>query len=111
MSDNTNDKVIELFKRLPKNAIEEGGKFFKGFPYVKIAKDESGLPFKEDYLLEYAKKCFYIVSVVRKNGINTAIYKYKVPYDDLLGFLNEFRTNSNYGSIIDIERYIPEDLA
>ena len=86
MSDN--DKVINLFKR-PNN--EDNGqvqRLFKGVPYVKISKDENGNFFKEENLIDYAKKCFYIVTVMKHNGIGVALYKYKVPFESLIKFLN-----------------------
>ena len=109
--DKTNDKIIDFLKK--SNKPNNGGqtRVFKGFQYIKLNKDENGNLFKEDSLLEYAKRCFYIVTVVKNNGIAPALYKYKVPYESLLDLLNEFRTTSDYGKIIDIERYVPEDLA
>ena len=109
MSDNCNDKVINLFKKSKNNL--ENQRFFKGFPYIKISKDENGNYFKEEALLDYASRCFYIVTVMKKNGVGVSLYKYKVPYDSLLKFLNEFRNNKSFGVVIDIERYVPEDLA
>ena len=109
--DKNNDNVINIFKKSSNNGDMESQRFFKGFPYVKIMKDESGNYFQEDALREYAQKCFYIITVMKKNGIGVGLYKYKVPYQSLLKFLNEFRYNKSYGEVIDIERYIPEDLA
>ncbi len=110
MSDN-NDNVINLFNKSNKSGDIDSQRFFKGFPYVKITKDENGNYFKEEALLDYAQRCFYIVTVMKKNGIGVGLYKYKVPYSSLLKFLNEFRYNKSYGVVIDIERYVPEDLA
>ncbi len=104
--DNKNN-IINFNK---KPLLDESQRFFKGFQYVKIVKDENNNYFKEESLREYAQKCYYIISVMRENGIGVAIYKYKVPYESLLKFINEFK-NKSYGEIIDIERYIPEDLA
>ena len=111
MDNNDKNNVINIFKRPSSNGDIENQRFFKGFPYVKIMKDENGNYFKEEALREYAQKCFYIVTVMKKNGIGVGLYKYKVPYQSLLKFLNEFRYNKSYGEVIDIERYIPEDLA
>ncbi len=110
MSD-TNDKVISLFKKSGQNVQNSQPRFFKGFQYLKITKDDNGNYFKEEALRDYAKRCFYIVTVMRNNGIGVALYKYKVPYESLLNFLNEFKNNKSYGEVIDIERYVPEDLA
>lgn len=109
--DNDNNKVIDIFKKAPKDGETNHQRFFKGFQYVKITKDENGNYFKEEALREYAQKCFYIVTVMKNNAIGVGLYKYKVPYDSLLNFFNQFRNNKSYGEIIDIERYIPEDLA
>ena len=111
MNDDFIDKVVNFVKRTSSDNKGVKQPSFKGFPYIKIIKDENGNFFKEDSLIDYAQKCFYIVTVVRKNGIGCALYKYKVPYDSLLKFLNQFRINSSYGRVIDIERYVPEDLA
>lgn len=105
-------KVIDLFsKRASDCDVNNKQRFFKGFQYVKLSKDENGNYFKEDSLKSYAKKCYYIVSVMKHNGIGVSLYKYKVPYDDILNFFNVFRVNKSYGEIIDIERYIPENPA
>ena len=111
MCDDSKDKVIDFSK---KSNIADGNQqksFVKEFQYVKLTKDDNGNSFKEDSLVEYAKRSFYIVTVVKNNGICAALYKYKVPYDALLNFLNEFRITESNGKIIDIKRLVPEDLA
>ncbi len=114
MSDN-NDNVIDFFKRSTKSPLGSDGlakeKFFKGFPYVKLTKDSNGNFFSKEYLIEYSKKIYYIVTVMRENSPCTALYKYKVSQASLTDFLNEFKNNNTYGQIIDIDKYIPEDLA
>ena len=111
MDNNSNDKVIDFSKKSVK--IEENlhNTIFKDIEYIKITKDENGNSFKEEALIEFAKRCFYIVTVVKNNGITPALYKYKVPFEVLLDVLNEFKNNQSYGKIIDIERYVPDDLA
>lgn len=111
MSDKENDKIIDIFRKPSVNGDTDRRRFFKGFQYVKITKDENGNYFKEEALREYAQKCFFIVTVMKHNGIGVGLYKYKVPYESLLNFFNQFRNNKSYGEIIDIERYVPEDLA
>ena len=111
MSDD-NNKVINLFKKSSENEDNlKQQRFFKGFQYVKINKDDNGNYFKEDFIRENAQKCFFIISVMKKNRIGISIYKYKVPYSSLLEFFGVFKNTRQYGEIIDIERYIPEDLA
>ncbi len=109
--DKNNDNVINIFNKSASNKDTENQRLFKGFPYIKLTKDDNGNYFKEEALRDYASKCFYIITVMKKNGIGVGLYKYKVPYASLLDFLNEFRQNKAYGEVIDIERYIPEDLA
>ncbi len=111
MSDDSNDKVINLFNKQigAENDIQQ--MLFKEFEYVKLSKDDNGNYFKEESLREYANRCFYIVSVMKDSSVGVSLYKYKVPYSSLLDFFNIFRNNTIYGEIIDIERYIPEDLA
>ena len=111
MTDNIDDKVINLFKKSSDIEDNKEQRFFKGFQYVKLTKDDNGNYFKEDSLREYAQKTYYIVSVMRNNGLSAAIYKYKVPYNSRLDSLIFFKNDSSCGEIIDIERYIPEDLA
>lgn len=104
--DDNNDKVINFIKKSGTGSAESEHEF----PFIKFTKDENGNSFKEEYLLEYANKCFYIITVLKNNGISPALYKYKVPYKSLFEFINNYKTGTN-GKIIDIERYIPEELA
>ncbi len=104
------DKVINFIKKSNNTEDSAEKKFLKEFPFIKITKDDNGNSFKEEYLLEYANKCFYIVTVLKNNGISPALYKYKVPYKLFFEFIDNFKTETN-GKIIDIERYIPEEPA
>ena len=113
MTDKINDKVIDIFR---KHEDASGGddarvKFFKGFNYVRFDRDVNGNPFKESYLLEYAKKCQYIVRVMKEKDGNVALYNYKVPHDKVIEFIGKFANNELSGKIIEIDKYIPEDLA
>jgi len=105
------DKIINLFGKSRSGKNSEKQRFFKGFQYIKLSKDENGSYFNEELIKEYAKKSFYIVSVMRRIGIGVSIYKYNVPYESLLKFLDRFKNNKSYGEIIDIERYVPDDPA
>lgn len=111
MAEYKNDKVINLFEKHSGSEGSAEKKFFKGFQYVKLKKDANGNYFKEEFLREYAVKCYYIVSVMKNGGIGVELFKYKVPYSSLLDFLNIFKNSELYGEIVDIEKYIPEDLA
>ena len=110
MSNDFDDKIIDFSKKA-KSGEDAKKRLFKGVQYVKILKDENGNLFNGEAIMEYAKKVFFIVTVVKNSSLGTAIYKYNVPYDSFLDFINEFRRNQEYGKIIDIERYVPEDLA
>ena len=111
MCDDSNDKVIDFSKKSNITDANQQKSFVKEFQYVKLTKDDNGNTFKEEALLDMAQRCFYIITVVKNNGISAALYKYKVPYSSLLDFLNEFRETESNGKIIDIKRYVPEDLA
>lgn len=114
MSEETNKKVINLFNRknnnLPQDA-EERIKFFAGFNYVKLKRDINGKKFVPSQLTAYAEKCHYIVSVMREIDGETCLYNYNIKSADLPKFLKAFDNNTLNGTIIEIEKYIPEDLA
>lgn len=103
MSEN-NGNVINFFKHQTNS-----GKM--GYPFVKLIKDTNGNFFSEKYLREYAKKVHYIVTVMRQNETAVTLYKYNVPQVSLIDFLNDLKNNKIEGEIVDIEKYIPEDLA
>lgn len=114
MSDEINEKVINLFQKHNHSKNDEHDdviKFFEGFHYVKIAKDKNGKKFKYDYLKQYAEECHYIVRVMRKVDGEVILYNYDVPNTDLFKFLEKFENNTLNGMIIEIDKYFPEDLA
>ncbi len=113
MTDNIKNKVIDIFKKHEDSSEKDDArvKFFKGFNYVRLDKDVNGNPFKEDHLLEYAKKCQYIVRVMKEKDGNVALYNYKVPHDRIIEFISKFANNELSGKIIEIDKYIPENLA
>lgn len=112
--DEINKKVINIFNRhnndLPVET-EEKIKFFAGYNYVKIKRDENGKKFNEQSLSAYAKKCHYIVRVMRKVDEEVCLYNYDIKNEDLLKFLRAFDDNVLNGTIIEIDKYFPEDLA
>lgn len=114
MSDEINQKVINIFSKhhssLP-SEHEERVKFFAGFNYVKINKDTNGKPFKVEKLLKYAEKCHYIVRVMRNIENEVVLYNYDVPNEELFRFIKAFENNTLNGTIIEIDKYFPEDLA
>ena len=50
MSDKENDKIIDIFRKPSVNGDTDRRRFFKGFQYVKITKDENGNYYKEEAL-------------------------------------------------------------
>ncbi len=114
MPEDISKKVINIFSRHIKNKTFEGKervKTFLGFKYVRMDKDVNGYPFKEENLLEYAKECRYIVKVMREKNSVPALYNYYVDNDKLLDFLVMFRNNELDGTIIEIDKVSPMDLA
>ena len=114
MSDEINKKVINIFSKHIKNKPEKSSekvKTFAGFSYVRMDKDVNGYPFKEENLLEYAKECHYIVKVMREKDKKVCLYSYNVPNDKLLDFLMMFRNDTLNGTIIEIDKFLPKDLA
>jgi len=114
MSDEINQKVINIFSKHKKDLPSEHKervKFFAGFNYVKLDKDTNGKKFKPENLEKYAQKCHYIVRVMRNIDDETVLYNYDVSNDKLFSFIKAFENNTLNGTIIEIDKYFPEDLA
>lgn len=114
MSDELNKKVIDIFSKHKASAsanVAEKVKYYAGFSYVRLDRDHNGAKFNPEHLLEYAKNCHYIVRVMRKNSGDTVLYNYDVPNADLFKFIKSFEENTLDGTIIEIDKYFPEDLA
>lgn len=114
MTDDINRKVISIFSK-HKNAqplqAEERVKFFAGFDYVKLDKDNNGRKFNAEKLEKYAETCHYIVRVMRAINGEILLYNYDVPNGQLFKFIKAFENNTLNGTIIEIDKYFPEDLA
>lgn len=114
MTEKINEKVINIFSKHlsdKPSEHEERVKFFAGFNYVKIKKDGNGQKFNAEKLKKYATKCHYIVRVMRNLGEDAVLYNYDVPNDKLFKFIQAFENNTLNGTIIEIDKYFPEDLA
>ena len=115
MSDELNKKVINLFSNHKKDVhiseVQERVKFFAGFNYVKLKKDTNGNKFNKDNLLKYAKKCHYMVTVMREIDNEIILYSYDVPNSELFKFMKSFEENTLDGTIIEIDKYFPDGLA
>jgi len=114
MTDEINKKVINIFSK-HKNSLplehDERVKFFAGFDYVKIGRDNNGRKFNAEKLKKYAEGCHYIVRVMRNIGEEVVLYNYDVSNDQLFKFIKAFENNTLNGIIIEIDKYFPEDLA
>lgn len=113
MSDDTS-KVINMFKRhnsdLPQDT-EEKIKYFAGFNYVKLKRDTNGKKFVPSQLKAYSEKCHYIVSVLRNVDGEDCLYNYDIKSKDLPKFIKALDNKTLAGELIEISKYIPEDLA
>ncbi len=114
MSDEINQKVISIFSK-HKNSLpsehKERVKFFAGFNYVKIDRDNNGRNFNPEKLIKYAQKCHYVVRVMREIEDEVVLYNYDVPNEQLFKFIRAFENNTLNGTIIEIDKNFPEDLA
>ncbi|MBQ2643968.1 hypothetical protein IJG14_00165 [bacterium] len=114
---NKNDKNINVIKFSLKNVYSKKSeqkiklKNFNGFVYIKEEKDLNGNPFVKENLLEYAGKCRYTVRIMREIDGKVFLYNYFVYQTELAVFLNKIENGTFDGKIIEIENYIPEDLA
>jgi len=116
MSENINDKVIDIFRKANKpiagiQTNEPPVKFFAGVNYVRLDEDSNGHPFKKDILLENAAKFSYIVRVLRPKNGKFSLYNYSVPFDKIIEFISLFDKNELNGTIIEIDKYQPDELA
>ncbi len=114
MSDEINKKVIDIFSKHNKNLtpeVSEKVKYYAGFSYVRIDKDHNGNKFNPEHLKKYAQGCHYIVRVMREYKGDTVLYNYDVPNSELFRFMKSFEENTLDGTIIEIDKYFPEDLA
>lgn len=115
MSDKRCEKVINLFAKHNNNCItpevQERVKYYAGFNYVKLKKDTNGKKFNKENLLNYSSKCHYMVTVMREIDGEVVLYSYDVPNEDLFKFMKSFEENTLDGTILEIDKYFPNDLA
>jgi hypothetical protein len=114
MKDDINRKVIDIFSRhkkeLPLESTEQV-KFYAGFNYVRLDRDNNDKKFNSAHLKKYAEGCCYIVRVMREVNGETVLYNYDVPNGDLFKFIKSFEDAVLDGTIIEIDKYFPEGLA
>ena len=61
--------------------------------------------------VKYAEKCRYIVSVMRTVDDEVCLYNYDIKGSELPEFMKALENKTLMGKLIEIEKYIPEDLA
>ena len=114
MSDEINKNVINLFAAKSKEELSKEEqkkiKYYAGFDYVKVKRDSNGNKFRKDYLLKYASQCRYMVTVMRETDGEIDLYSYDVPNADLFKFMKSFEENPLDGTIIEINKYIPDEI-
>ena len=114
MSDDINKKVISIFKSQNselETEYEEKIKYFAGFNYVKLKRDAAGKKFIALNLEKYAEKCRYIMSIMRTVNGEICLYNYDIKSSELPTFMKALEDKTLVGKLIEIEKYIPEDLA
>ncbi|MBQ2871902.1 hypothetical protein IJE86_09380 [bacterium] len=117
-NNNINEKVINIFKNAQSVKGEQNIekeeppiKFFAGVNYVRIDEDFNGHPFNKELLIESAAKFAYIVRVLKLKNGKHSLYNYNVPYDKIVEFISLFDKNELSGTIIEIDKYKPNELA
>lgn len=115
MTKEISKKVVNLFSKIKREEpIEDDAKVVQceeGVCCVCMKRDENGNYFDEKHLLESIAKSQYIIRVMVKKDSHPYLYNYKVPGDKLVEFMNYFITGEKEGTIIEIERYYPGELA
>lgn len=114
MDDKIDQKVVNIFSKHNKNQPSEHAervKFFAGFEYVRLDRDDNGKKFNMEHLEKYAQECHYIVRVARSFDGKTCLYNYDVANTDLFKFIKAFENNTLNGMIVEIDKYFPEGLA
>lgn len=116
MDKQTNEKVINIFRNAEnsKQQAQQDSpaiKFFAGVNYVRLDEDANGYPFNKKTLIENAESISYIIRVLKPKNGGHSLYNYNVPYDKLVEFISMFEKNELSGTIIDVDKYVPNELA
>ena len=76
------------------------------------AREIYNVPENYEIALEkYAEKCRYIMSVMRVIDDEVCLYNYDIKSSELPEFMKALEDKTLVGKLIEIEKYIPEDLA
>jgi len=114
MTDDINEKVINLFSAHKKNKSCSNGHVCKttdGYTYVTIKTDDNGRYFDEERLLKNAREFYYIVKVMVKEGKHPYINNFKISGDKILDFIKIYTDGNGDGQIIEIDKFYQEDWA
>lgn len=114
MSDNTDEKVVNLFSAHKKNkacTTKQVCESPEGYAYVTVKADDNGRPFTEEKLIRNASLFYYIVKVMIKEGKHPYINNFKVPAEDLLSFIQMYIDGKGQGQIIEIDKFYAEEWA
>lgn len=113
MADDNKNIIKFSIKHVEKKDVKNKSliKNFEGFDYVKTDVDLNDKPFIRQNLIEYSSKCHYMVRVMREKHNRVYLYNYYVSQADLGRFLSKFDNGEFDGTVIEVEKYIPEDLA
>ena len=113
--DDIDKKVVSIFERHKANKVYDTDsqviKCDDDIFCVTVKSDKHGKPFNKQELLEDAKTTEYIVKVLIDTPNAPYINNYKVSGDKLLPFLSKFISRKKQGQVIEIDKYIADDLA
>ena len=108
-------KVVSIFEKHNSNKHYETDsqviKCDEDVYCVTIKTDKHGNPLDREMLIEDAKRTEYIVKVLIDTPQGSYINNYKLNGEKLLPFLSKFTNRKKQGQVIEVDKYIPDDLA
>ncbi|MCK7527902.1 MAG: hypothetical protein MZV64_65015 [Ignavibacteriales bacterium] len=116
MTDKINEKVINIFTRHKKQLPplphhEKVVRSEDGFYYVCVKGMKMVFILMKKKILNKVSDVQYIVKVMMKQTDYPNIYNFKVPGSKLLEFLEPYIKGEKAGTIIEVDKYYPHDLA
>ena len=112
-----NDKI----KQFPTRKIKTGFfnnknklaeiKNFLGFEYVKLKKDVNGINLNKKSLEDFALSLKYTISVMRDTNNGIFLYEYFVDGASINKFFENYVNGTIDGTIVQIEKHTPDNLA
>ncbi len=108
-------KVVSIFERHKSNKLSEAdAKVIKcddDIYCITVKTDKHGNPFNKQELIADAMVTEYIVKVLIDTPQGSYINNYKLSGEKLLPFLSKYTNRKKQGQVIEIDKYIPDDLA